>query len=567
MKITPQTDRIPVAPASKTGSSVGRAVLENLTTTTLYKLLKLKNIPLRSKLRKKKDRIEALRGSVTAEDLVGVGINTTGMVLGPVVHPGALALDVARDTIHPGDGKRLDVPVAGIDVHADFLWVAIATMDGITWSGKFNNTRKSIEDMALVLIHHDVAHIAMESTAEYWLKPCWGLEQAGIQVLVANAKQVAATQGKKTDRLDARRLALAFRDGRLKPSILCTPQQFRMRKLNRDATKKTQNASSAITRAKRILKHHDAPGWLMDVSGSVRARRVLDRIFKPGARGHILRIITEEYAKYSGKIDNPEILAGMARETVEFLDCLVDDDERIRLCSHLDDYKHFQVGAVELQNSLLAMVRKDEKLHDTLKLLVTLPCVSTITALTFLVEVVDIRFFWRGESLVKWAGMAPRVNQSGVKKRSTGKIYKGGNKWVRAAAFQVAKTDYCHAKHQGHPIGRFVDRLYHGKKKPYKKAVIAGGAKLLRYMYHVLALEKPFQEIYADEECEKLKDNRERKLKALDKQVKNASLSDLLERVAARLEKSSARLDRAMGIQIELLSSMMLDMANALDFG
>jgi hypothetical protein len=280
-----------------------------------------------------------------------------------------------------------------------------------------------------------------------------------------------------------------------------------------------------------------------------------------------LRIVTEEYAKYSGKIDNPEILAGMTREVVEFLDRLVDDDERIRISSHLDDYKHFQAGAAELQNTLLAMVRKDKNLHETLRLLVTIPCVSTATALTFLVELIDIRFFWRSESLVKWAGMAPRVNQSGVKKRSTGKIYKGGNKHVRAAAFLVAKIDYGHSKNAGHPIGRFVSRLYKGRKKSYKTAVVAGGAKILRYIYHVLALEKPFQEIYADEECEKLRNNRERKIKALDKQIRNADLPDLLERVAARLEKSSARLDRAMEAQVDLLGSMMLNVANAFNSG
>ena len=213
------------------------------------------------------------------------------------------------------------------------------------------------------------------------------------------------------------------------------------------------------------------------------------------------------------------------------------------------------------------MVRKDKKLRDALKLLVTIPCVSTASSLTFLVELVDIRFFWRSESLVKWAGMAPRVNQSGVKKRKTGRIYKGGNKHVRAAAFQVAKTDYAHSRNVGHPIGKFISRLYKGRKKAYKTAVVAGGAKLLRYIYHVLALEKPFHEIYVDEECKKLRENRERKLKALAKQIQNADLPDLLEQVASRLEKSSLRLDAAIEKQIELLNSMMLNRINAFDSG
>ncbi|MHA1436929.1 MAG: IS110 family transposase [Promethearchaeota archaeon] len=73
----------------------------------------------------------------------------------------------------------------------------------------------------------------MESTAEYWLKPFWTLTEVGIKVLVANALQTKTTQGKKTDKEDADRIAIAFRDGRLKPSVVCSPDQYSMRKLSR----------------------------------------------------------------------------------------------------------------------------------------------------------------------------------------------------------------------------------------------------------------------------------------------------------------------------------------------
>ncbi|MHA1253727.1 MAG: transposase [Candidatus Helarchaeota archaeon] len=40
----------------------------------------------------------------------------------------------------------------------------------------------------------------------------------------------------------------------------------------------------------------------------------------------------------------------------------------------------------------------------------------------------DIGYFPSPKKLVKWAGLAPRVYQSGHKKKITGKIHKGGNK-------------------------------------------------------------------------------------------------------------------------------------------
>ncbi|HME54064.1 MAG TPA: IS110 family transposase [Candidatus Lokiarchaeia archaeon] len=138
------------------------------------------------------------------------------------------------------------------------------------------------------------------------------------------------------------------------------------------------------------------------------------------------------------------------------------------------------MSGLEERTFIIAMIKKDKDLLKKLQLIITLPSVSITTGLTFLVEVIDIKFFWRPKSLVKWSGMAPRVNQSGYKKRVTGKIYKGGNKHVRLAAYNAAKSDYAHGKHSGHPIGKFVSHLYDEKKKNYKTSVTAGGAKLLR---------------------------------------------------------------------------------------
>jgi len=46
-------------------------------------------------------------------------------------------------------------------------------------------------------------------------------------VLVANPRQTKDTQGKKTDKLDARRIYIAHRDGRLKPSVI-SPENNRL---------------------------------------------------------------------------------------------------------------------------------------------------------------------------------------------------------------------------------------------------------------------------------------------------------------------------------------------------
>lgn len=564
VKKSPQDVDFATAQPSKTKTTVGRAALESLTTACLYMLLKQKNLPNRSKLRTKESRINALEGIISNHDLIAIGVKADIIDVEANVRKHVRELESTRDQIRPGKGKKLGIPVAGIDVHSDVLEVAIANDEGITWRGSFMNANESINDLILAFKSRCIKHVAMESTAEYWLKPYWILHQNGIHVLVANANQVAATQGVKTDKIDAARLALAFRDGRLKPSILCTPLQFKLRKLNRDSIKKTQAATSAITRVKSIMKANDAPSWLMEIQNSERIRRILKRIVRASGKECIFSILQEEYADHRGKILDPDIIATMADAMVEFLSRVNDKGELARLASHFDDYQHNTAASVDFQNEILSFVKNDELLVKKLNLILTLPSVSITTGLTFLVEIMDVKFFWRSEALVKWAGMAPRVNQSGYKKRVTGKIYKGGNKFVRYAAFLVAKVDHAHGRHQGHPVGRFVTHQYKDRGKSYKTAVTAGGAKLLRYLFQVLTLELPFQEIYKVEECEKLKKNRERKLRQLDVQLKSTDLKSVLNSVVERLNDTSDRLDSAIKDQLQMLSEMMLVTVNAL---
>jgi len=68
---------------------------------------------------------------------------------------------------------------------------------------------------------------------------------------------------------------------------------------------------------------------------------------------------------------------------------------------------------------------------------------------------VDIAYFPRPEQLVKWAGLAPRVLQSGHKKRVTGKLHKGGNKYLRRALTLACKN--IHAKgNSSNPVYTYI---------------------------------------------------------------------------------------------------------------
>lgn len=337
-----------------------------------------------------------------------------------------------------------------------------------------------------------------------------------------------------------------------------------MRKLNREAIKMTADAAKAICRLKVLYHVHDAPGWVRDLHESQRGLRILSQCLVMNGVDQIMAMLVREYATGKGSICDPSQVESMAKELSGFLERLgTIPENRLRFAHDLEEHMTLNRMAKENRLAVLKHVGTDERRREDLAFLVSIPSIGVETAITILVEVVDIRFFWNVKSLVKWSGLATRVNQSGHYKRSTGHVYKGGDKWLRQAMFMAAKADHAQHAREGHPVGRFVSRLYADKKKPYKVAVLAGGRKMLGYVFHVLNLRQPFQEIYAREENAQLARNRERKLRELSKLLREASLSDVLPRIVSMLQAKCFEMietDHVYARQIvEILGTMNID--------
>jgi len=528
---------------------IGPAMLSELSTTVLYKLLQLKKVPGRTKLRKADTRAKALTGMVTVGDLNALGIFVPkDATMPPRVDD--LHVDVPDfirehhemyEKFKPGTGKRIDESVGGIDVHEDNLTYAIANPTGIVMADFVGNEANGIKHLAHVFRENGVSCIAMESTAEYWLKLYWLLHAEGIHVLVANPKQTKETQGQKTDLRDAKRIAIAFRDGRLKPSVLCTPEQFQLRKLSRDMTNRKQQATKEINALKIMFHMFDAPEWIRKLNTSDRGCRILSVASSLSNHDEILSMLSKEFARGKGMIEDGKILNAMARELHEFIVQLAGIPGALtRFQQHFDQYMHFREMARDLLFQILQIVEKDKTFIRNLELLLTCPSIDVDTAIPFLVEIIDVRFFWHPNALVRWVGLGPRVNQSGFNKRNNGHIYKGGNKGARRSLWLAAKVDHAHYKKGGHPIGEFIAQL-RSKNKAYKVSVTAGARKLTNVIYHVLIMQKPFQEVYTQLESAQLAKNRERKKEALQKLLKEVSMVDILEALSKALPRRCER--------------------------
>ncbi|TXT67619.1 MAG: hypothetical protein BAJALOKI1v1_40022 [Promethearchaeota archaeon] len=145
---------------------VERAELSKITSANLYKLLQHKNVPNRSKLSKKGQRINALVGMVTYGDIEekGFSINIRRSPQLEVSNPKHDRKRKEKEKEKEkaiGKGVRFACDVGGIDVHKSTLVVAIANTKGIKVRKTVPNDEAGITDLIRFFTHYRVTHCAL----------------------------------------------------------------------------------------------------------------------------------------------------------------------------------------------------------------------------------------------------------------------------------------------------------------------------------------------------------------------------------------------------------------------
>ena len=119
-------------------------------------------------------------------------------------------------------------------------------------------------------------------------------------------------------------------------------------------------------------------------------------------------------------------------------------------------------------------------------LLVTIPGIGPLLGLTIASEIGDVARFGSPPRLVGYAGLAPRVKQSGDRSR-TGALSKAGSRTLRWAAVEAAQ----HAWRPTNPWHQlYTDTAKRAGKNPAKAAV---ARKILIAAWHVLSRQQPFK--------------------------------------------------------------------------
>jgi transposase len=161
--------------------------------------------------------------------------------------------------------------------------------------------------------------------------------------------------------------------------------------------------------------------------------------------------------------------------------------EHVNLLSDLDTLQFAQGQIERLMAHLAKVAAQDERVP----LLVQLPGISMLSAVTLLAAIGDIERFPSAKHLVGYAGLGARVHDSGLTCR-TGRITKAGRRDIRRVMVEAAQSAARTHPHWKAELARLEQRI--GRKK----AIVAIARKLLVAVWHVLT--KAVADRFADAE-------------------------------------------------------------------
>lgn len=372
------------------------------------------------------------------------------------------------------------IPVScGLDVHKKTIAACLyitATNGSVEKKHKtFSTMTRDIEKLREWLIDYGCTRVAMESTGQYW-KPVFNiLEEAKLDLILANAQHVKNLPGRKTDMSDAEWLALLNRNGLIRGSFI-PPRPIReLRDFCRLRFKTIGDQTRIKNRISKLLedaniKLASVASNLFGVSGMDMLKKLSTGDVSPEeiavlARGRLKRkhknLQEAAYGRMSAH--HRSILSYLLRQLDELTDLLKELDEIIAL--------------------------KAQPFKKQIELLCTIPGVNYITAVAVIAEIgVDMSVFPTHKHISSWAGVCPGNNESAGKNYS-GRMPKG-NGYLKAILCQAAWA-------ATRVRDTYLSRKYWALKvrRGAKKAIMAIAHKILVAAFHILKNMEPYREL------------------------------------------------------------------------
>jgi transposase len=335
----------------------------------------------------------------------------------------------------------------GCDVHKKYsVFVAMDDKGRVSRPRRVEHDREGFRSFLASL--PPGSPIAVETTGNwYWVID--EMERAGHLPALAHAMKSKLMMGQinKTDKLDANGLAILLRNGTL-PSVWIPRGELRDQR--------------ELPRMRLVLVH---------------------------MRTALKNRIHATFAKYGIQFENETDLFGtrgrqaMSKRMPELPpETRHSVEQELKLLDQLEE----QIDLAEQRIRQVIAVTPD------MKLLMSLPGVGPVLAITIALEVGDIGRFPDNQHLASYSGTVPRVNSSGGKNRF-GKTRPDVNHYLKRAFVEAANVV---ALNQSRWPNLHAVKLYQRLKanKGHGKAIVAVGRHLAESTYWVLKKKEPYKE-------------------------------------------------------------------------
>lgn len=368
---------------------------------------------------------------------------------------------------------------AGLDVHKDNVVARVRCVSEPKHDEvkSFATTTSALLDLKDWLALQAVTHVAMEATGVYW-KPVWHLLEDDFELILANAQHIRNVPGRKSDVNDATWIADLLAHGLIRSSFVPPAPIQELRDLTRTRKQLVREISQHSSRIQKVLE-----------DANLKLGSVLSDVLGKSGRAILQALI-------AGQSD-PEKLADLAQGTArkkrsELLEALhgrIRTHHRGLLKVHLELILALEQAISEID----ATVGKSlAPIHESARLLTTLPGVSQVTAQVLVAEIgVDMARFPSAAHLVSWTGLCPRSDESAGKRRST-RVRKGAT-WLKTAlvtaAWAAVRVKNSYLQSQFHRLR---------SRRGAKKAILAVAASMITAAYHMLKNHVPYHDLGAD---------------------------------------------------------------------
>jgi len=350
----------------------------------------------------------------------------------------------------------------------------------------WSSVSSAILELADHLLEQRVSLVVMEATGDYWKPFYFLLGEAGLEVMLVNARQARQIPGRKTDVADAVWLADLAAHGLLHGSFVPPKPIRELKDLVRTRTILVRLRGEEAQRLEKLLE-----------SAAIKLSSALSDLVGVTGRRMLQAMIDGE--------DDATVLAGLAHSNVkasaeelrEALTGRFSDHHRFLAKVHLDliDSYTAQISVVADRIEACFTEGNDPGAGDLAvkrALLTTIPGVSILTAERILAEIgADMSMFPTAAHLTSWAGIAPGANESAGKVKSSrcrpGNTYLKGTLGIAALSASRTKNTFLSARYK-----RIASRRGH------QRALVAVQRTILTSVWHILTTGQPYTELGGD---------------------------------------------------------------------